>query len=44
MEKVKNIMKMENYYLKVNISMTKNGEVKGKNIIKMVIYILKVNI
>ena len=43
MEKVKNIKKMVNYYLKVNISMTKNGEVKGKNI-KMVIYILKVNI
>ena len=41
-ERVKNIMKMERYYLKENIKKEKGME-KGKNIIKMVKYYLMEN-
>ena len=44
MEKVKNIIKMENYYLKVNFSTIKDVMEEGKNIIKVVNFYLKENI
>ena len=44
MEKEKNIMIMDIYYLKENIYIGKDGKEKEKNIILMIIYYLKENI